>query len=618
MSERLLKSVLLLIIFCISVLRPAAADDRPADLRRQVNQHEQEVARLKRDVDSKLDADLKKLQLTLKELQDKYTKEALLDEAVAVRDCLKRLDEFADADLKLNALQADMPSLPVDAVGAIQRFAGPAKDLISTRDDAVQTAVQAHREKLSVLLEKYTKAGDLDAALAVREAIRSVGDPSPAGNKKAIGVADLKVSFPKDFAAAEQKYNQLAGKLQQQRQEATARLMKSLVSTFRSEQNRATRAGKLDDAVALRDLITSFEKETNNLKQQDLLRIHRDKLSETARQAANEFLERYHETAAASQAELDVLNKAFAPSTEQPIKEALLAGDVEKSRQLLERYYSLLRIPMIHHYRHQKPPFSKEALALVEPFEKETHDRRRACEASELPERRRLIEAFRNLLPGAPAEESQALSKAIDFFTADYTIGPQRGRLFVPDEHLPKGAVELFEDYCRETVQLEQQLAVNQSTAARKLREDLKAVVRQHVADGQLTEAWAILARGPDFDQLPLETPVKFAHVPHWADHLSDAVVLDVKKNAVLIRQPPHNNNGVWVPRRRIRFAPDDAIAVVKPGDPIPGPGMQVTDATPLKRGQTVFYQWGSSLYEATVFDLTGTGVVIKYRDRWR
>ncbi len=622
MSDRTVISLAIaFFLTLLSDVRPVVADDHPADLQRLLSQHEQQMTKLKQDQGKQQDTLLKKLRSDLKELQDEYTQEALLDEAVAIRDCLRRLNEYDQFDLIFNSLKSEKDSLPTEASATINQFTEPAQELITTRDESLRNANESHRTKLRELLDKYTKASDLDASLAVRQALNAaVGSKASAPAMKSQPI-EVDLEFPSEFEAAEQKYKEQVARLQLSQQERTSALMKSMMAGLMAEQGRATRAGKLDDAVCIRDLIKLLDTEPSHAKKVELTRGNSGSLKGDARAVVEGFLQGNQQIAADLQKEMARLNQAFAPVVEGPIKAALKAGDEPKSRQLLERHLVLLNRPPMAYYHHQKPTFSKESLHLVEPFEAETAARKQACEESEVPVRNRLIEGFRSLVSAQPSPESdegsKAINLAIEFFTADYTTGPQRGRLFVPDDKLPAAAVELFNEYCRESMKLEQKLASDQAAAAKTLREELHPVLERHTEANQFLEAWTILARGAEFDRVQFETPVKFAHVPHWKDHLKDAVVLDVRKNAVRVRESAHHPDGEWFPRGRIRFAPGDTIAETKFGDPIPGPGSAVTDKTTLKRGQTVFYIWGRSALEATIVDLTESNVVLKYKERW-
>lgn len=431
----------------------------------------------------------------------------------------------------------------------------------------------------------------------------------------------MDLSFPEDVVEAERKYTSQLSRLQMYHAEKTRGLVISLVEGMKSEQNRATRAGKLDDAVLLRDLIKSLEAEPWDSKKNALLKERMSQLSADGQKTVDEFLKANPQNAADLQGQIKLLHEAFAPTVETLVKTALKEGDEEKSSQLMDRFSSLLNLTPMVFYRHNLPTFSAEALKLIEPFEEATALRKTACVESEMPLRNRHVEGLRSMAATDSNQQadpaSKAVTKAIEFFTADYTDGPQRGRLFVPDSNLPAAALELFNEYCRETVKLEQKLADDQVTAAKALIEELRPVREKHAEVRQYLEAWTLLARAKEFERVLFETIVKFAHVPHWKDHLADAIVLDVRKNAVLLRQSSHHPNGEWFPRGRIKFAPGDEIAEVKFSDPTPGPGVAVTDKTPLKRGQTVFYVWGRSALEATIVDLTETNVVLKYKERW-
>jgi len=70
----------------------AAADDLPADAKKEVDQFRREAARIGEDADAKIAAKKADLVERLRTLQTKYTKEGKLDEAVAIRDRVRQLE----------------------------------------------------------------------------------------------------------------------------------------------------------------------------------------------------------------------------------------------------------------------------------------------------------------------------------------------------------------------------------------------------------------------------------------------------------------------------------------------------------------------------------------------
>jgi hypothetical protein len=70
----------------------AAADDVPADARKEIDQFQREAARIGEDADAKIEAKKADLVERLKTLQTKYTKQGKLDEAVAIRDRVRQLE----------------------------------------------------------------------------------------------------------------------------------------------------------------------------------------------------------------------------------------------------------------------------------------------------------------------------------------------------------------------------------------------------------------------------------------------------------------------------------------------------------------------------------------------
>lgn len=152
----------------------ATVPEQPAELQRLIKQHEQELAKLVGAQDKQEQTLLAKLRSDLKELQDKYTREALLDEAVSVRDCLRRLNEDGEFVSIFNLIRTETKSLPDGTADAIKRFVEPAEKLLDATEDSLKRMHESQREKLKALFEKYTRAADLDSALAVRRVMTTI------------------------------------------------------------------------------------------------------------------------------------------------------------------------------------------------------------------------------------------------------------------------------------------------------------------------------------------------------------------------------------------------------------------------------------------------------------
>jgi hypothetical protein len=83
--------------FCLAVLFAAStafgAEELPEDAARLLSAFEEDAEAMRLEAERKVALEKRELVKKLKELQDKYTRAALLDEAVAIRDKIRSLNE---------------------------------------------------------------------------------------------------------------------------------------------------------------------------------------------------------------------------------------------------------------------------------------------------------------------------------------------------------------------------------------------------------------------------------------------------------------------------------------------------------------------------------------------
>jgi hypothetical protein len=86
-------SVLWLIAMLVACVPAARGDELPEDAARLVAAFEEDAEAQRLETERKIALERRELARKLKELQDKYTRAALLDEAVAIRDKIRSLSE---------------------------------------------------------------------------------------------------------------------------------------------------------------------------------------------------------------------------------------------------------------------------------------------------------------------------------------------------------------------------------------------------------------------------------------------------------------------------------------------------------------------------------------------
>src|SRR5262249_52148467 len=77
---------------CGLFLSPSVrGDELPSEARKLLEEYEKKAAEVRKKIEAELEKERQKLVEDLKKLQDEYTKKAMLDEAVAIRDRIRAM-----------------------------------------------------------------------------------------------------------------------------------------------------------------------------------------------------------------------------------------------------------------------------------------------------------------------------------------------------------------------------------------------------------------------------------------------------------------------------------------------------------------------------------------------
>lgn len=142
-----------------------------------LKQLDEEIAEIEKKVDGDVKKQLDKTTTELKKIQDEFCKQAKLDEAVAVRDFIRRVradpNNITSTDLPPAA--REVTKVYEDEVAAINKKA----------EAEVKKRVEKAATELKKIQDEFCKQAKLDEAVSVRDAIRSIrtgvskADPDP-------------------------------------------------------------------------------------------------------------------------------------------------------------------------------------------------------------------------------------------------------------------------------------------------------------------------------------------------------------------------------------------------------------------------------------------------------
>jgi hypothetical protein len=169
-KEPVMKTVRLLPLCAVLLLggsdRAARTDELPPAAKETLDAYEKELDEVRKKADEETKKAAERAAVQLKALQDKFCKEAKLDEAVAIRDQIRRL-QAGD----LNPRPADLPQEAKQVLDAFEKEAAEVQKAAKERLKKVGEKADA---QLKILQEKFCKEAQLDEALAVRDARRLI------------------------------------------------------------------------------------------------------------------------------------------------------------------------------------------------------------------------------------------------------------------------------------------------------------------------------------------------------------------------------------------------------------------------------------------------------------
>jgi excinuclease UvrABC helicase subunit UvrB len=159
--------VLSTVLSCAASEAPAPVDV-PA-ISEVLKQFEQESAEIEKDAESEIKKRSDKIVGELKKVQDAYCKEAMLDEAVAVRDLIRALRDGSNAP-------PPMADLPAAAREVFKQHDEHVTAIRKKADAEIKKRLDKVLGELKKVQDAYCKDAKLDEAVAVRDLIRALKD----------------------------------------------------------------------------------------------------------------------------------------------------------------------------------------------------------------------------------------------------------------------------------------------------------------------------------------------------------------------------------------------------------------------------------------------------------
>jgi hypothetical protein len=145
-----------------------AQEDLPKAIREVLKQCEEETADVEKRIDSAIQKTRDKAATELKKIQDKYCRDAKLDEAVAVRDLIRNLRAGVNTEPG-----ADLPAAAQEVLKQYQQEEAEVHDKAEAEAKKWKEKTLSELQKLQ---DSYCKDAKLDEAVAARKVIRGFLD----------------------------------------------------------------------------------------------------------------------------------------------------------------------------------------------------------------------------------------------------------------------------------------------------------------------------------------------------------------------------------------------------------------------------------------------------------
>lgn len=586
-------------------LPAASAQELPAEGVQSLAAYEKAASKLTQEGDRKIAAGQKKLLQTLDARLKALSQEVKLDEAIAVRDLIRNVEKTNDAR-RQQAILIDAKLPPgTGAEDAIAAF----RELVASEWAATGAGLKELRasllKELAALQDRLAKNGQLDEAVAVRDRLRALSALADGT------AAEAAIKLPDSPEEAGRAYQQKLVAARATFEERTGKEIAAVRKKLQALQEQTAKAGKLDEAVLLRDI--SKQLADHPQAQTALSAFHNQKprLSAEATRVLAEFEGWWKAQFAELEAETTRLDRAWAPYEAARLKEKLKTSSLSEAQGMLGHYYRLRRdkVDWLSFMPNRPlPPPGEAAAKLFDGFQRSAADRLAEAEKKEQAARSRLQEALDQLPPAETPPEAQAeLARLRRFLEADYSAGLRGTMLLEVGGALPDIAGPAVRAYQQETHDLMATLRKQHAAALEALQKDLGPVRDLHLQREEFPQVYAILARLPLLAHF-LE-PVRIQALQHPGfPHAADALLWDVRENSYLVTWLPFGPQEEWLAADRVLLSAESAKGRSGPPmmrlpqpDYAKGPGKAVAETTKLQRGQKALAFWGGRWHTVVV-----------------
>jgi hypothetical protein len=290
-----------LVILFVSGSCVFADEAPPGNLHAILGQYEQEKAVIWKEAHGKIGLLRHQTAVTMKEVQDRYTREAKLDEAVAIRDTIRALKQ---GGIKALPDPGMLNVRNLKASEAFYRVTGANRgslwgtDVYSSDSSLALAAVHAGALKLgqSGIVKVTIIPSHVDFTGATRNGVTSapwtgsypafvvapLRDEDEADADQDASEITLPADLPSDAARLIGRFNAGADDARKDARQVVGKLRRETINKLKPLQDWYTRAARLDEAVAIRDCIRGmYEDDLPVLADPSVLRTFGSKVGDT-------------------------------------------------------------------------------------------------------------------------------------------------------------------------------------------------------------------------------------------------------------------------------------------------------------------------------------------------
>lgn len=261
-------------------------------------------------------------------------------------------------------------------------------------------------------------------------------------------------------------------------------------------------------------------------------------------------------------------------------------------------------------------PLPPAAVEIFLSFERQAQEQVRTAERAFQSRRAALLASLKAALQKRDANETEAraVQSLVTLLEADYGKGFRGLMLLEVNPQLPKALREevsaLSEAYQAELARLR----ADRAAQLGRLKELLAPLREVHLNNGEFTELVAIDIRLDELGQIlrPLRILARREPGVEWPE---EAWLLDVRGSDFQVRFV-RDKHEVWLPREQVLLRrPATRLREDLAGKPTAGgPGVQLTDQTVLRAGQTLMGYHNQAWHPVTVVDVSPFGVEITWQ----